>query len=251
MKLDLRLNNKVAIVTGASRGLGAAAAAALVEEGARVVVTGRSTAELEALAAQYPERMRAITCDMRDMVAVASLAEQTVTAFGRIDIVVNNAGIAPAGAFLDQSVEGLEEVMAVNVIAPAVLAQAAGRYMVEQKSGKIINIASISGIRGKAVLVGYSASKGALIQLTRALSAEWARYNVQVNVVAPGGFVTEAQAAVVNDPEVLRKRVRKIPAGRMADRSEIGPMVCYLASEASDFVTGSVLVIDGGETAKI
>jgi 2-deoxy-D-gluconate 3-dehydrogenase len=249
--LDLHLGGKVAIVTGASRGLGAAAAEALVAEGAHVVITGRSTAELETLAALHPGAMLPITCDMRDTAAVAALAAQAVAAFGRLDIVVNNAGIAPAGAFLDQTVAGLEEVMAVNVIAPAVLAQAAGRFMVAQGSGKIINVASISGIRGKAVLVGYSASKGGLIQLTTALAAEWARYDIQVNAIAPGGFVTEAQAAVVNDPETLRKRVRKIPAGRMADKSEIGPLVCYLASDASNFVTGSVLVIDGGETAKI
>lgn len=249
--MDFGLKDKVAIVTGASRGLGAATALALVDEGAKVVITGRSRAELEVLAAAHPGAIHAIVCDMHDMVAVAALAGQTVEHFGRIDIVVNNAGIAPACNFLDQTVAELEEVMAINVIAPAVLAQAAGRYLVEQKSGKIINIASISGIRGKAVLVGYSASKGGLIQLTKALAAEWARYNVQVNAIAPGGFVTEAQAAVVNNPEVFKKRVRKIPAGRMADKAEMGAMACYLASAVSDFVTGAVFVIDGGETAKI
>ncbi len=250
--MDLKLKDKVAIVTGASRGLGAAAAIALVNEGARVVVTGRSTAELEGLAARYPGRIHAETCDMRDMAAVAALAPKAVEIFGKLDIVVNNAGIAPASAFVDHSVEGLEELMAVNVIAPAVLSQAAGRHMITRgEGGKIINVASISGIRGKAVLVGYSASKGALIQMTKALAAEWARYDIQVNAIAPGGFVTEAQAAVVNNPDVLKKRVRKIPAGRMADRAEMGPLVCYLASELSNFVTGSVAVIDGGETAKI
>jgi 2-dehydro-3-deoxy-D-gluconate 5-dehydrogenase len=123
--------------------------------------------------------------------------------------------------------------------------------MIRQGSGKIINIASISGLRGKASLVAYSASKGALIQMSKALAAEWARHNIQVNAIAPGGFKTEAQAAVLNDPEILRRRVRKIPAGRMADKDEIGPMICYLASPKSDFVTGAVFVIDGGETAKI
>lgn len=249
--MDLALAGKVAIVTGASRGLGRAAAEALVAEGVRVVATGRSVDELDSLAAAYPGHVVAVPADMKDMAAVAALPARAIASFGRIDIVVNNAGIAPAGPFLEQSVAGLEEVMAVNVVAPAVLARAAGEAMVAQGSGKIINIASISGIRGKPVLVGYSASKGALIQFTKALAGEWARYNVQVNAIAPGGFVTEAQAAVVGDPETLRKRVRKIPAGRMADKSEIGPMVCYLASPLSDFVTGSVMVIDGGETAKI
>jgi 2-dehydro-3-deoxy-D-gluconate 5-dehydrogenase len=249
--VDLGLVGKVAIVTGASRGLGWAAAEALVAEGVRVVATGRSARELDELAARHPGQVVAMPTDMNDMGAVAALPERTIMAFGRLDIVVNNAGIAPAGPFLKQSVEGLEEVMAVNVIAPAVLARAAGETMVAQGSGKIINIASISGIRGKPVLVGYSTSKGALIQFTKALAGEWARYGVQVNAIAPGGFVTEAQAAVLNDPDTLAKRVRKIPAGRMADKAEIGPMVCYLASSVSDFVTGAVLVIDGGETAKI
>lgn len=249
--MDFKLAGKVAIVTGASRGLGAAAAIALAGEGASVVVTGRSKDALEALANAHADSVHAAPCDMRDMAAVAALPAAAIERFGRIDIVVNNAGIAPACNFLDQSVDDLEELMAVNVIAPAVLAQAAGRHFVKQQSGKIINIASITGLRGKAVLVGYSASKGALIQLTKALAAEWARHNVQVNAIAPGGFSTEAQSAVINNPEILMKRVRKIPAGRMADKAEMGPLVCYLASEVSDFVTGAVMVIDGGETAKI
>jgi 2-deoxy-D-gluconate 3-dehydrogenase len=249
--LDFKLANKVAIVTGASRGLGMAAAIALVEEGAKVIATGRSKEELEALAASYPGSVHSVLCDMRDMDAVAALPSIALDRFGRIDIVVNNAGIAPACDFLDQPVDALVDVMAVNVIAPAVLAQAAGRLFVQQKSGKIINIASITGLRGKAVLVGYSASKGALILLTQALAAEWARHNVQVNAIAPGGFITEAQAAVIDNPDIMMKRVRKIPAGRMADKSEMGPLVCYLASEVSNFVTGAVMVIDGGETAKI
>ncbi len=249
--MDFKLKGKVAIVTGASRGLGYAAAQALADEGALVLATARSEGDLSALAETRPGSIVPATCDMRDGDAVASLPERATGAFGRLDILVNNAGIAPAGAFIDQTQAGLEEVMAVNVIAPAMLTKACGAPMIAQRSGKIINIASISGIRGKAVLVGYSASKGALIQLTKALAAEWARHNIQVNVIAPGGFKTEAQAAVLNDPETLKRRVRKIPAGRMAEQNEIGAMICYLASPASDFVTGSVFVIDGGETAKI
>lgn len=249
--MNLDLADKVAIVTGASRGLGHAAALALAREGARVLVTARSVPELELLAASCPGAIVAAPCDMRDLSAVAALPGRAIKAFGRLDIVVNNAGIAPAGAFLDQTVEGLQEVLAVNMLAPAVLARVAGEHMVARRAGKIINMASISGIRGKATLVGYSASKGALVQFTKALAAEWAPHNVQVNAIAPGGFVTEAQAAVLDDPEIRARRIRKIPAGRMADKSEIGPMVCYLASPLSNFVTGAVLVIDGGESAKI
>lgn len=249
--MDIKIKGKVAIVTGASRGLGFAAAQALADEGAKILATGRSVSELEALAKTRPGAIVPVPCDMRDIAAVEALPARAVSEFGRLDIVVNNAGIAPAGAFLEQTHEALSELMVVNVIAPAMLSKAAGAIMVEQRSGKIINIASISGIRGKAVLVGYSASKGAVLQMTKALAAEWARHNIQVNAIAPGGFATEAQAAVVNNPDVLKKRVRKIPASRMAMPDEMGVMVCYLASPLSDFVTGAVMVIDGGETAKI
>jgi 2-deoxy-D-gluconate 3-dehydrogenase len=249
--MDLDLKGKVAIVTGASRGLGYAAAQALADEGARVLATARSTAELDALAKTRPGAIACVACDMRDSAAVATLPARAVEAFGGLDILVNNAGIAPAGAFIELTEETLREVMAVNFIAPALLSRAAGAMMIERRRGKIINIASISGLRGKATLVAYSASKGALIQMTKALAAEWARHDIQVNAIAPGGFATEAQAAVLNDAEILRRRVRKIPAARMADKGEIGAMICYLASPKSDFVTGAVFVIDGGETAKI
>lgn len=250
-KMDLQLTGKTAIVTGASRGLGYAAAVALAEEGVRVLATGRSGAELESLAAGYPGMVIAAKCDMRDLEAVAALPEKAINEWGRLDILVNNAGIAPAGPFLNETVERLQETLTVNVVAPAVLARDAGRHMIEQGRGKIINVASISGIRGKATLVGYSTSKGALVQFTKALAAEWAPHNVQVNAIAPGAFVTEAQAAVLDNPEVRQRRERKIPAGRMADPEEIKAMICYLASPLSDFVTGSILVIDGGESAKI
>jgi 2-deoxy-D-gluconate 3-dehydrogenase len=249
--VDFQLRDKAVIVTGASRGLGYAAAQALADEGARVLAVARSVEELRALAATRPGLIETSVCDMRDGAAVEALPDLCVAKFGRVDVVVNNAGIAPAGAFLQTSRAKLEEVMSINVIAPALLARAAGALMCKSGGGKIINVASISGLRGKATLVAYSASKGALIQLTKALAAEWARHNIQVNAIAPGGFATEAQAAVLNDPEILMKRVRKIPAGRMADKHEIGPLVCYLSSQASDFVTGAVMVIDGGETAKI
>jgi 2-deoxy-D-gluconate 3-dehydrogenase len=249
--MDWGLQERVAIVTGASRGLGYAAAEALAAEGVRVLAVARSQDDLAKLAAAHPGRIVAAVCDMRDADAVQALPQRAVDAFGRLDIVVNNAGIAPAGAFVELTAQKLDEVLAVNVVAPAMLTRAAGPIFIAQRRGKVINIASISGIRGKATLVAYSASKGALIQLTRALAAEWARYDIQVNAIAPGGFATAAQEYVTSNPDVLAKRVRKIPAGRMADQQEMGPLVCYLASEASRFVTGSVMVIDGGETAKI
>ncbi len=249
--LDLGLEGKVAIVTGASRGLGRAAALALLEQGACVIAAARSREELQQIEDEYPDRARAVVCDMLDAESVAALPQAAIEAFGRLDIVVNNAGIAPAGKFLDQDEAVLGKVLAINVTSPAVLARAAGRILVGQGSGKIINIASTSGILGKPLLAAYSSSKGALIQFTKALAAEWARLGVQVNAIAPGAFVTEAQRAVLDDPEILKRRIRKIPAKRMGEPEEIGPLVCYLASPLSDFATGSVFVIDGGESCKI
>jgi 2-deoxy-D-gluconate 3-dehydrogenase len=249
--IDLQLEGKTAIVTGASRGLGRATALALHEQGARVLAVARSLDDLEALEALDPKNIKACQCDMQDANAVAALAQVALDHFGGLDIVVNNAGIAPAGNFLEQDPEIWNRVMAVNVNAPAILARAAGQHMINQGSGKIINIASTSGILGKASLVAYSSSKGALLQFTKALAAEWAKTGVQVNAIAPGAFETDAQSAVLESPEILKRRLRKIPVGRMGDADEMATLACYLASPKSNFVTGSVYVIDGGESSKL
>jgi 2-deoxy-D-gluconate 3-dehydrogenase len=249
--IDLQLEGKTAIVTGASRGLGRATAIALHEQGARVLAVARSLDDLMTLEDLDPQNIKARQCDMQDAAAVAALAQTALDQFGGLDIVVNNAGIAPAGNFLEQDQELWNRVMAVNVNAPAILARAAGQHMVNQGSGKIINIASTSGILGKATLVAYSSSKGALLQFTKALAAEWAKTGVQVNAIAPGAFETDAQSAVLESPEILKRRLRKIPVGRMGDVEEMATLACYLASPKSNFVTGSVYVIDGGESAKL
>jgi len=249
--IDFQLESKVAIVTGASRGLGRAAAVALAEQGVHILAAARSIDELQQLESEYPEKIKACQCDMSDAEAVTRLPEQALSAFGGLDIVVNNAGIAPAGSFIKQDPKIWHDVMAINVTAPALLAQAAGKHMLSQGSGKIINIASTSGILGKPLLVAYSSSKGALLQFTKALAGEWARYGVQVNAIAPGAFATDAQRMVLESPDILARRLGKIPAKRMGEADEIGAMVCYLASPLSDFVTGSVFVIDGGESSKL
>ena len=250
--MDLQLDGHVAIVTGASRGLGRAAVRALVEENVRVVAAARSTDALEDLRQSCPEgRVVAVPCDMADPAAVAGLVDAAIDAFGRLDIVVNNAGIAPAGKFVDQDPAEWAKVFAVNVTAPAVLSRAAGRVMLEQGHGRIINVASTSGLKGKPYLVSYSATKGAILRMTEALAAEWAPKGVQVVAIAPGAFATDAQSAVLEDPEVLRRRIAKIPAGRMGEVEELGPLVCYLASPLASFVTGATFVIDGGEVHKL
>lgn len=250
--MDLGLRDHSVIVTGASRGLGAAIARSLVAEGANVVAAARSIESLEELEAQAPDQIHPVRCDVRDRAAVAALVPTALDRFGRLDGIVNNAGIAPAGRLVDTDLSVIEETIAVNLMGPIALSQAAARHFIGASSpGSIVNIASTSGLRGKALLSGYSASKGAMMRLTEALSGEWARHDIRVNTVAPGAFVTDAQAAVLDDESMLDARLRKIPARRMGEPDEIGPLVCYLLSSLSSFVTGSCFVIDGGEIAKL
>ncbi len=250
--MDFQIDGHAVVVTGASRGLGAAMVRSLVAEGAVVLAAARSMDALKSLAAETPGRVLPVACDMRDRDAVAELVDTCLAEFGRLDAVVNNAGIAPAGKLVETDLAVMEETMAVNLLAPAALARAAAIHWIEVgQPGSVVNVASISGLKGKALLAGYSASKGAMMRLTEALSNEWARYQIRVNTIAPGGFATEAQAAVLGDPVTLEARLRKIPARRMADPKEIGPLTGYLVSPLSGFVTGSCFVIDGGEVARL
>jgi 2-deoxy-D-gluconate 3-dehydrogenase len=249
--MDLGLQDTVVLVTGASRGLGAAIAIGLAAEGAHVVAVARSKDGLAEVAARGDGRISTLEADLRDEAAVAGLVDETVVRHGRLDGLVNNAGIAPAGSFADQDPLVWKETLAINVLAPMLLAQAAGRHMIAAGGGRILNVASTTGLRGKPVLVAYSASKGAMVRMTEALAAEWARHNVQVNCLAPGAFRTDAQRVVLESPELLARRIAKIPAGRVAEPDELVPLACLLVSPASTFTTGAVFVVDGGESGKL
>lgn len=249
--MDLQLRDQVILVTGASRGLGAEMALALAREGAHVVAAARSVDSLEAVAAQGGGRISIVEADMSDDASIKAVVPEVIARHGRIDGLINNAGIAPAGKFVSQDPEIWRQAMQVNVIAPMLLAQAAGAHMIAQGSGRIVNVASTTGVRGKPFLVPYSTSKGAVVRFTEALAAEWAPKNVQVNCIAPGAFRTEAQKAVTESDELLAKRIAKIPAGRMADPSELVPLACLLVSPLSSFTTGAIFVVDGGESGKL
>ena len=249
--MNLELDGRCCLVTGGSRGLGRAIALALAAEGAKVLVTGRDAAALASARESSGGRIETHTTDLSEIEAVAALPDTTAERLGALDVLVNCAGVAQAMPFVEQTAHSWQEAVAVNVLAPAVLTRAAAHYLSATGGGKVINVASVGGLRGKAGLVAYGTAKGALIAFTRALAVEWAPRDVQVNAIAPGAFATDMQGAVLNDPELLDRRVRRIPARRMATAEEIGPLACYLASPRSAFVTGAVFVIDGGEEAKL
>ncbi|RED57236.1 2-dehydro-3-deoxy-D-gluconate 5-dehydrogenase KduD [Cohnella lupini] len=242
------LSGKTAIVTGAGRGLGQAIAAGLAEAGANIVlVTNRTSAEetkakIEACGSQA----RIVQADVADRSKLPSIIDEAVEAFGGLDILVNNAGIIRRTPAAEHGYSDWQEVLDVNLNSVFVLCQLAGNLMIEQGQGKIINIASMLSFQGGINVPGYTASKHAVAGLTKALANEWASKGVQVNAIAPGYMTTDNTEALRNDPARSRQILDRIPAGRWGtDEDMIGPAV-FLASEASDYMNGHVLCVDGG-----
>ncbi len=253
MSDSLVLDGKVVVVTGAGRGLGRAAVRALAAAGANVALLARSAEELAETAREVEAMGRkalALPTDVTNETAVEEAAEAVIEDFGRVDVLVNNAGIAVAKPVLELSVAELRGVLDVNVLGPFLCARAFGGHMVAERAGRIINIASISGLIGESDLTAYAASKGALIAFTKGLAIEWARHGVTVNAIAPGYFRTPLNQSAIDDPVIGTKLLRNIPLKRVGQPEEIGPLVVYLASDAASFMTGSVVVIDGGQTAR-
>ncbi len=251
--LALSLDGKVAVVTGAGRGLGQAAAIALAEAGADVALLARSADELEVTAEEvrkHGRRPLTLPTDVADENAVEEAATMVVEKFGRVDILVNNAGVAPVAPLLEVTLAELRRVLDVNVIGAFLCARAFGAHMVAQRKGTVINIASVAGLGGEPELTAYSASKGALISFTRALAVEWARHGVTCNAVAPGYFRTDLNKRALDDVQIGPKIVSHIPLRRVGQPEELGPLVAFLASDAAAFMTGSIVVIDGGQTAR-
>ncbi len=245
------LTGKVAIVTGAGRGLGRTIAVALNEAGAAVVVASRTRDELDRFVAEAQDAGRealAVPTDVTDEHAVDALVTATVERFGRIDIVVNNSGIVDTSPLLDQAPETWDRVVATNLRGTYLVTRAAGRHLTAQGAGKVVNIASNFALMGIANHAAYSASKAAVIAFTRAMAVEWARFGVQVNAIAPGYFETDLNAAMRADDDMMSRVLRAIPARRMGTPDELRPWILLLAGSASDFMTGEVVVIDGGQS---
>jgi NAD(P)-dependent dehydrogenase (short-subunit alcohol dehydrogenase family) len=242
----------VAIVTGASRGLGRAMAVALAEAGADVALAARSAPDLDGtarLVAATGRRALAIVTDVTAYAEVEALVKRTVGELGGLHVVVNNSGIARVGPVAQMSTEDFRATLDVNLVGVFNGCRAAAAHLIGQKFGKIVNVASVLGQVGLPGYSAYAASKSGVMGFTRALAAEWARHSIQVNALAPGWFVTDMNAEAFGDPRVSERLLRDVPARRTGRLEEIGPLVVYLASAASDFMTGQTLFLDGGHSA--
>lgn len=244
------LTGKVAVVTGGGTGLGEAAAKALAEAGASLAICGRRQEPLDKVAAEIKSgggEALPIVMDVSRREDVEAMAAKVLGAFGSVDILVNNAGINIVKPFLKLSEEEWDAVLNTNLKGCFYCCQALGKGMVERKSGSIINMVSVFGLTGFMNLSPYIASKGAVVQLTKALAVEWARHNVRVNAIAPSYIKTEmTRRDIESDEKILQFNLSKIPMRRGGEPEELAGLVVFLASEASSFVTGETIAVDGG-----
>lgn len=240
------LKGKVAVVTGASRGLGRAAAMALSSAGATVVLVGRDVVALQDTQQLIAGSSVIEKADVTHSGEMMDILQRTVQQHGQVDILVNNAGIIRRSPAIDYSGDDWNAVLDTNLNAVFSWSQAAGRIMIEQGGGKIINVASLLSFGGGLNVAAYAAAKGGVAQLTKSLANEWAKYQVNVNAIAPGYFHTEATAALRANTARTEQILSRIPAGRWGEPDDLAGAFLFLASRASDYVNGHVLVVDGG-----
>ena len=248
----MSLAGRVAVVTGASRGLGRAIALALAEAGADVALAARAKRDLEdtgALVQRAGRRALVAPTDVARYAEVEALMGRAVRELGRLDIVVNNAGVAKVAPLAEMTPDDWRFMVDANLTGVFNGCRAAAPHLIAQKSGKVINVASVLGQVGLPGYTIYAATKGGVIAFTRALGVEWARHGIQVNAIAPGWFATDMTDPAFSDPKINERLTRDIPMRRIGRPEEIGPLAVYLASQASAFMTGQTIFLDGGHSA--
>jgi NAD(P)-dependent dehydrogenase (short-subunit alcohol dehydrogenase family) len=250
---DFSLDGQVAFVTGASQGIGHDLALALAHAGARVAVAARQVGLLERLCAEIAAEggeAAAVEMDLRDRGSIEAAVAATVERFGRLDVLVNNAGLGTNHDALEATEAEWDDLFAVNVRGLFFACQSAGRRMVAQRFGRIVNMSSQAGLVGIRRHAAYTSSKAAVIGLTKVLALEWGPYGVTVNCVAPTFIRTPGTAERLDQPEFLADVLQRIPVGRVGSTTDVAGAVLYLASPSAGLVTGSVLTVDGGWTAQ-
>lgn len=249
--MEISLDGKVALVTGASRGIGKAAALGLAQAGADLVIASRKLPDLEKAAEEIRatgRRCLPVAAHVARLEEIDSLVNKAKNEFGAIDILVNNAGTNPTMASaLDVDERAWDAIVNLNLKGLFFLSQAVARVMKERAGGKIINVSSIAGIRPD-ILPVYSISKAAVIMATKVMAKEWAPFNIRVNALAPGLIKTRFSAALWNNPDILKDAMARTPMARVGEPEELVGAVLYLASDASSYVTGQVIAVDGGTT---
>ena len=248
--MDSSVSGKVAIVTGSTKGIGRGIAEGFAGNGCNVVVVSRHESDCaevtEAFQKSYGVKAIGIGADITDQNDIDRIVSKTVEHFGRIDVLVNNAGTAVTKNAEDLTREDWDRVMDLNMKAVFFCAQAVGKQMIKQKQGKIINISSSLAFYVDKRILPYTVSKAALIQMTKALGLEWAKHNIQVNAICPGYVITELNEKELTDEQVAPAILKRIPMRRFAEASEMTDAALFLASGGSDYMTGQFIVVDGG-----
>ena len=254
---QFRLTNRTALVTGGNRGLGRAMAQALAEAGARVALSSRDRERAQVAAREIAdaagadgERVRGYACEISEAESVQALVDDVVRDLGGLDILINNAGINIRGAIDELAPDEFLQVQATNVTGPWLLTRAAAPHLKQSQAGRVIMLGSILSVIAMPERTPYATSKGAILQMTRALALEWAPLGITVNAILPGPFGTEMNQSLMDDPEKYKAFLSNIPMGRWGEVEEIGGLAVFLASDAASFITGAGLTIDGGWTAR-
>jgi len=247
------LEGKSAVITGGTKGLGKGIAEAFAENGASTIIVSRNQADCDAVSAgireNYGTKSFGIAADLTKSEDISNLVAKSIEALGSIDILVNNAGSARAKNAEELTEEDWDFVLDLDLKAVFFTSQAFGKIMIEQKSGKIINIASVLGLIGDLRLVSYCAAKGGVLQMTKALAVEWARHNIQVNSICPGYVITDMNRKSFENEDFMNYIVGKNPMRRLGEADEIAAAAVFLASDAANYMTGSYITMDGGWTA--